>query len=72
MQIAEHIEHARSAVFAGQYLSADEVGKLAALLQELRDVTQSRRTFAATDELLARLKLEAVPSHLVHDDTLEY
>ena len=72
MQIAEHIDEARPVTFTGQYLSADEVGTLAVLVQELRDLTQSRRTFAAASELLARLKLEAVPSHLVHDDTLEY
>ncbi len=72
MQIAEHIAETRPVVFTGQYLSADEVGTLAALMQELRDLTQSRRTFAATNELLARLTHEAAPSHLVHDDTLEY
>ena len=72
MQIAEHIEHSRSAVFTGQYLSADEVGALAALMQELRDLTQSRRTFAAASELLDRLTRETGSSHVAHGDTLEY
>ena len=44
MRIAEHIEKAPPVALTGQYLSADEVGTLAALMQELRDLTQSRRT----------------------------
>ena len=71
MRIAEHIEESRPVAFTGQYLSADEVGTLAALMRELRDVTQSRRTFAAASELLQRLTTETYQPNLVHD-TLEY
>lgn len=62
----------RAESFTGQYLSADEVGKLAVLMQELRDLTQSRRTFAATNVLLARLSASDNESSLVPHDVLEY
>ena len=71
MRIAEHIEEALPVAFTGQYLSADEVGTLAALMRELRELTQSRRTFAAASEFLQRLTAEAYQPNLVHD-TLEY
>ena len=60
------------ATVTGQFLSADEVGKLAVLMQELRDLTQSRRTFAAANELLARLSTSVNDSSLVPHDILEY
>ena len=71
MRIAEHIEKAPPVALTGQYLSADEVGTLAALMQELRDLTQSRRTFTATSELLQRLTNETNQPNLVHD-MMEY
>ena len=72
MRTAEHIEEPRPVSFTGQFLTGDEVGKLAALMQELRDLTQSRRTFAAVNDLMSRLATESDHPHLVHDQSFEY
>ena len=72
MRTAEHIEESRPVAFTGQFLTGDEIGTLAALMQELRDLTQSRRTFAAANDLLARLSIESDHPHLVHDQSFEY
>lgn len=55
---------------SGKFLSAEEVGAMIRLMQELRDVTQSRRTFASAAEFLARFSGEA-SSRVVRADVLE-
>lgn len=65
-------EQIDSAMISGQYLSAEDVGRLAGLMQELRELTQSRRTFATTNELLARLTSQPQPSHTVPQDQSDY
>ena len=72
MRTAELNDQTNPVTFTGQFLSGDEVGKLAALMQELRDLTQSRRTFAAANELLSRLTTESDHPHLVQDASFEY
>ena len=72
MWTAVHSDISRPVAFTGQFLSADEIGTLAALMQELRDLTQSRRTFAAVNELMARLATESDHPHLVQDQPFEY
>ena len=72
MRTAEHSDDSRPVTFTGQFLSADEVGTLSALMQDLRDLTQSRRTFAAASDLLSRLTTENDHPHLVHDQMFEY
>lgn len=54
---------------ASQILSADDIGMMIVLLRELRELTQSRASFAAANELLARFDPtdEDVTPELVHD-----
>ena len=56
----------------GRYLSSEELDVLVRLMEELRDVTQSRRTFSAANEFLSRFSGEAVRSSLVPADVLEH
>ena len=72
MRIAEQSDTSKPATFTGQFLSADEIGTLAALMQELGDLTQSRRTFAAVNDLMSRLTTESEHPHLVQDASFEY
>ena len=72
MRTAEHSDTSPPVSFTGQFLSADEVGTLAALMQELRDLTQSRRTFAAVNDLMGRLATVSDHPHLVQDASFEY
>ncbi len=65
MQYAVGNEQSEPVTYGGQYLSAEEIGRLAGLIQELRELTQSRRTFAAANELLARIATETQQSSLV-------
>lgn len=72
MQHAFGNAHIEPVTYGGRYLSAEEVGQLAGLMQELRELTQSRRTFAAANELLSRLTSEAQQPHLVPQDAPDY
>ena len=72
VQYAFGNEQTGPAVYGGQYLSAEEVSRLAGLMQELRELTQSRRTFAAANKLLARLTLEPQPSHALPQDQSDF
>ncbi len=59
---------------AGQYLSATDIGVMVALVRELRDLTQSRSSFAAANDLLARFDIEdgEVAPELVQEGYLEH
>ena len=72
MQFANQSNEITPSSFVGQFLTAEEVGTIAALMQELRDVTQSRRTFVATTDFLARVAAESERPRLVPHDALEY
>ena len=61
----------QSGVTSGTYLNADEIGILVGLMQELRDLTLSRRSFAAASEIIARFTGEADISHVVPVDVLD-
>ena len=56
----------------GQYLSAEDVGQMVALIKELRDVTQSRKSFAAANDFLGRFTSDEVAPELVHDPAFEH
>lgn len=56
----------------GHCLSADEIGTLVQLMQELRDVTLSRATFEQATSLIARLTGNADQPRLVAADALEH
>ncbi len=72
MQYAFGNEHKEPVTYDGQYLSAEEVRQLAGLMQELRELTQSRRTFAAADVLLSRLSTEAQQFNLVPQNVPDF
>ncbi len=54
----------------GQYLSAEDVGQMVALIKELREVTLSRKSFTAANAFLARFTSEDVVPELVRDELL--
>ena len=55
----------------GRLVSEADLDTMAVLLRELRDVTLSRATFTAIDDLLSRIVGEAPSSSLVRADALE-
>lgn len=63
--------HPEPAETSGKIVSEADLRTMADLLRELRDVTLSRTTFAAIDDLLARIAGEAPSSSLVRADALE-
>lgn len=52
----------------GMYLSGAEIAKILALLEEVRDTTQSRRMFKDATELTARLSGKTVDVSIANDD----
>ena len=55
----------------GTMLDARDVAVLSSLIRELRDLTQSRRSFAAASEVLRRLGAETESPRLVPADALD-
>lgn len=53
---------------SGSYVSAEDMSRVISLLKELRDLTQSRTTFAAANDLIARFADEDFIPNLVHDE----
>jgi len=53
-------------------LDAEEVATLSALMEELRDSTQSRRSFCAASTFLRRFGAEVESPRLVPADTLDF
>lgn len=52
----------------GQFVAAEDMRHVLQLLQELRDFTQSRRSFAIANDLIARLTEDEFVPNLVHDE----
>ncbi len=52
-------------------LDARDIATLSGLMRELRDLTQSRRTFTATSDFLRRLGAESESPRLVREDALD-
>lgn len=72
MQFMDSYEMPEAGMPAGLVLSADDVSRMIALMQELRDVTLSRATFSAAGEVLAQLGDASARSRLVPHDVLEH
>jgi hypothetical protein len=70
MQHLDYYSEPESYQPRGVVLSTDEAAKLARLLRELQDHTQSRATFAAAGELLSRVTGEPDLSSIVRQDIL--
>lgn len=64
----------KSRNLAGHYLSAKDISVMIALIKEVRELTQSRSSFAAANELLARFDIEDedVMPELVQDGQFEH
>ncbi len=54
----------------GAVLSADEAARLARLMRELMELTQSRKSYEAAADFLSRLTGEASQSTLVRTDVV--
>lgn len=68
MQATEHNRPwPPDAVNSATHLNADEIARLAAMMRELRDLTQSRRTFADATQFLQQYAGERESPSLVDD-----
>ena len=55
---------------SGAYITADEIRDMIGMMEELRNLTQSRSTFKATSAFLARFAGETDTHSLVAGDVL--
>lgn len=56
----------------GQYLSAEDMDHVLALLREVRELTQSQRIYSIANDLLQRLTEGEFAPNLVHDEPVAH
>ncbi|MFM9942554.1 MAG: hypothetical protein ACKVP7_24000 [Hyphomicrobiaceae bacterium] len=70
MQYIDYYSEPASYEPRGMHLSTEDVAKLIKLMRELRELTQSRTTYAAASEFLAQMTGERDTQSLINPEIL--
>ena len=70
MYLPDRYDRPTTTTQSGAYVTADEIRDMIGMMEELRNLTQSRSTFKAASAFLARFAGESDPHSLVASDEL--